>query len=142
MSPPPTASTPRIALALVLGWLLPGLGHALYGRKDKALYFGFLVLAAFAIGLVLGEARVIHAEKFALYLAAQIWNGAPTLLTLALTKNLRIDHDIAGLDLGLLFTSVAGLLNVVVLVDLYEIHLKCRAQPAAPDAAVAGASRT
>ena len=121
-----STSPTKIALALLLGWLVPGLGHARYGRRDKALVYFVLLMVAFLVGLWLGEWRDVHAQKFPLYLIAQIWLGGPTLLALLLTKDLRITADIAGLDPGLLFTAVAGLLNVVVLVDLYEIHLKLR----------------
>ncbi len=143
-SAPPSTSTPKIAFGLLLGWLVPGLGHAVYRRVDKALYFGLLVLLAFALGLWLGEFRDVSIERFALYLAAQVWCGLPTALALVLTKGIRIDHDIPGLDVGLLYTSVAGLLNVVVMVDLYEIHLKLRSGPASAVAAPAtiGAPRS
>ncbi len=143
MNPPPAnpeTSNSKLALGLLLGWLVPGLGHVVYRRVDKAIYFGVLVLLAFGVGLALGEYRVINVEKFGLYLAAQLWNGLPSLATLFVTKDLRITHDIAGLDVGLLFTSVAGLLNIVVLVDLYEIHLKIRDPAGAAQAA--GATRS
>ena len=116
----------RLLSALVLGWLIPGAGHFLYGRKAKAIYFGVLILLAFAVGMWLGEGCVVHSVKFGLYLIAQIWVGGPTLLALDLTKFERITGDIPYLDVGLLFTAVAGLLNIVVLVDLYETHLRDR----------------
>jgi hypothetical protein len=126
----------RLLLALALGWLLPGAGHALYGRRDKALYFGVLILLAFAIGLWLGEGKVVSVDRYGLYLLAQIWLGGPTLIALAATRDTRITAGVEFLDAGLLFTAAAGLLNVVVLVDLYELHLR-RREPAAP----AGASQ-
>ncbi|MFG0319574.1 MAG: DUF6677 family protein [Planctomycetota bacterium JB042] len=119
-------SNVKIAVGLLLAWLVPGLGHLRYGRRGKALLFFVLLSLAFVLGLWLGEWRDVHAEKFPLYLLAQIWLGGPTLLALATTADLRITNDIAQLDAGLLFTSVAGLLNVVVMVDLYEVHLKIR----------------
>ena len=121
-----STSPKKIALGLLLGWLVPGLGHAGYGRRDKALVYFVLLTLAFVVGLWLGEWRDVNSQKFPLYLIAQIWIGGPTLLALLLTGDLRITSDIAGLDPGLLFTAVAGLLNIVVMVDLYEIHLKLR----------------
>ena len=120
------SSTPRIAGALLLTWLLPGSGHLRYGLRAKALLFAVNLLVLFAVGLWLGEGRVVHAERFPLYLLAQVWLGGPTLAALVLTRDLRITHDVAHLDAGLLFTAVAGLLNLVVLVDLYEHHLRAR----------------
>lgn len=130
-------SIPRILSGLGLGLLLPGLGHVLYGRKDKALYFGGLVLAAFVVGLWLGDWRVVSSQRFPLYLLAQCWLGLPVLAALSLTSALRITTDIPYLDAGLLYTCVAGLLNLVVLVDLYEIHVKTAAAASKPAGATA-----
>lgn len=116
----------RLIFALVLGWLLPGAGHTLYGRHAKAAYFGVLILATFAVGLWLGDGLCVNTAKFGIYLIAQIWIGAPTLITLQATRFDRIVDDVPYLDSGLLFTAIAGLLNLVVLVDLVEIHLKER----------------
>jgi hypothetical protein len=134
MEPP---SIFRLFAALVLGWLVPGAGHVLYGRRAKALYFGSLILLAFGVGLWLGDGLVVNTAKFGIYLVAQIWIGGPTLLTLEVMGRQRITHDIPFLDAGLLFTAVAGLLNLVVLVDLFETHLKERdaAKPAPSSAA-------
>ncbi len=116
----------RISIALFLGWLIPGLGHCVYGRRAKALFYFGLIVFTFAFGLVLGEWRDVNVEKFRLYLLAQIWAGGPALAALLLTRDLRITQDLPFLDAGLLFTAVAGLLNVVVLVDLYEVHRKVK----------------
>ncbi len=132
-----TTSNGKILTGLLMTWIVPGLGHFSYGRRDKGILFGILILTAFVGGMWLGEWRIVSADKYALYLIAQVWAGGPTLLALLLTKGLRITHDIPQLDAGLLYTAVAGLLNIVVLVDLYEIHLKIRAGEKAP-AAVAG----
>lgn len=135
MNPPSTA---RIGLALALGWLVPGAGHVLFGRKAKAVYFGVLILILFVIGFWLGDERVVSANRYGLYLLAQIWVGGPTLLALVATQHLRVTYDIHFHDAGLLFTAVAGLLNLVVLVDLYEIYLRERGEQ---DAATRPASR-
>jgi len=116
----------KILFGLLLTWLLPGLGHYLYGRRAKAVFYFVLISLAFVMGLWLGEWRDVSVERFSLYLIAQLWNGGATLLSLLLTRDLRITHDITYLDVGLLYTAVAGLLNVVILVDLYEIHLKVK----------------
>ncbi|MFH0946317.1 MAG: DUF6677 family protein [Planctomycetota bacterium] len=122
-----TTSNGRILMGLALTWLVPGLGHYLYGRRSKAVFYFVLITFAFVMGMWLGEWRDVNVQKFSLYLIAQMWNGGSTLVALLLTRDLLITHDIAHLDVGLLYTAVAGLLNVVILVDLYEIHLKVKA---------------
>ena len=44
-------STGRTALAIVLGWVVPGAGHALLGRLRRGLFFFVLIGASFTLGL-------------------------------------------------------------------------------------------
>lgn len=141
LQPAMQTSYPRIILGLALTWLVPGLGHQLYGKRGKAAFYSAAILFTFVFGMWLGEWRDVSVERFSLYLIAQCWAGGPTLLALWLTRDLKITHDIAYLDVGLLYTAVAGLLNVVILVDLYEVHLKAKEPAAAPAAARAGGKR-
>lgn len=128
-------------MAVILGWLVPGLGHVLYGRKGKALFYFAMIALAFIVGLWLGEWRVVHRTRFPLYLIAQLWAGGPALLALFLTEGLRVTHDIAYVDVGLLFTATAGLLNVVAMVDVYEIHRRIVEGDASPTAGRAAEAR-
>lgn len=135
-------STPRIVAALALGLLVPGAGHLLIGRRSKAVFYLIAVLGCFLLGLWLADWRCVHVEKYPLYMLAQMWVAGPVMLTVATTHSLRIAQDIAYLDAGLLFTAIAGLLNVVVLVDLYETHLRMRDPARAGSPAVEAASPT
>lgn len=123
---PMQTSNQKIFLGLILTWLVPGLGHFLYGRRGKATFYCVTILFTFVFGMWLGEWCNVSVEKYSLFLIAQVWNGGPTLIALKLTEGLRATHDIPYLDAGLLYTAVAGLLNVVILVDLYEVHLKVK----------------
>lgn len=127
-------SNPRVIAALVLGFLVPGAGHLLFGRRGKAIFYLITVLGCFVLGMWLADWRCVHVEKYPLYLLAQMWVTGPVLIAIAATESLRITQDITYLDAGLLFTAIAGLLNIVVLVDLYETHLRIRnPEPATND---------
>jgi hypothetical protein len=41
----------RTALALVVAWLVPGLGHVILGRRARGLIFGALIWGSFTLGL-------------------------------------------------------------------------------------------
>lgn len=138
-SPSATTSDARVSAALALGLILPGAGHLLFGRRGKAALYAACVLGCFFLGLWLAEWRCIHVAKFPLYMLAQMWVAGPTLVFAQATESLRITHDIPYLDAGLLFTAIAGLLNIVVLVDVYETHLQIR-NPAANAAAAPGSA--
>ena len=46
-----TVSAPKTALALLGGWLLPGLGHVVLGRVRRGALFCILVMGSFALGM-------------------------------------------------------------------------------------------
>lgn len=50
------------AVAAILTWLVPGLGHWYQGRRAKAVLFFLCVLGTFAFGLYLGDGRVVYAS--------------------------------------------------------------------------------
>jgi len=50
----------RLALALVVGWLVPGAGHAVLGRFRRAALFFVLIMGSFGLGLA-------HDGRLALY---------------------------------------------------------------------------
>jgi len=109
---------PLVALA---GWVVPGLGHWLLGRRAKAAYLGGLILAAFALGLLLGQGHSVASAKFPYYWIGQMGAAAPALLSNVLFGAAPQGHTIDRLELGLVFTTVAGIMNVVAMVDAYTI---------------------
>ncbi|HEX4825492.1 MAG TPA: DUF6677 family protein [Candidatus Polarisedimenticolaceae bacterium] len=53
-------SNGRTALAIALGWLVPGAGHAFLGRMRRGIFFFVLIGASFTLGLA-------HDGRLALY---------------------------------------------------------------------------
>ena len=45
------ATPAKVALAIAMAWVLPGLGHILLGRVRRGLLFGALILGSFAMGM-------------------------------------------------------------------------------------------
>jgi hypothetical protein len=118
---------PLIAIA---AWLVPGLGHWLLGRTAKALYLGGLILGAFAVGLVLGHGHSVASAKFPYYWIGQMGAAGPALLANLLLGSAPQGRTIDRLELGLVFTTVAGIMNVVAVVDAYTVA-RLRQGPAA-----------
>ena len=50
------------ALAAVLAWLVPGLGHAYQGRWFKAALYSICIWSTFGCGWVLGDGKVVYTE--------------------------------------------------------------------------------
>ncbi len=109
----------------VLSWLVPGLGHVLRGERTKGLAYAAVLLGCFAAGEVMSEYRAVSRTEHDIAFWAQIGAGGPTLLGAwydgAHHARETPGHPIAVpwlLDCGIMYTCVAGLLNLVLVVDL------------------------
>jgi hypothetical protein len=111
------------ALALLLGWLIPGAGHMLLGKYIRGLLLFVSILGMYLIGLglhgkiyspntgdildILGFAGQLGAG--ALYALAHVFGwGAPSIVD-------------ALADYGTKFLTVAGLLNLIAAVDAHSL---------------------
>ena len=125
----PGANSPAVSVigAVMLGWVIPGGGHFMLKRTVRgALILGCVVLM-FLLGLAMRGAffapqggdtltMIIYYGGF----AAHIMSGALYFIAVALGYN---QPDVAGhvFDYGGKFLVGAGLLNILALVDAYEI---------------------
>lgn len=100
--------------------LLPGLGHALCGRRFKAWFLGGAVLGLFLLGMFLGGFADFDRQRHPYYWAGQMLGGLPSWLTAFAARGARFDAVLRFMDAGLLFTTSAGLFNVVVALDAYH----------------------
>jgi hypothetical protein len=133
----PAASVPVAApaplrspfLIVALGWLIPGAGHLLLGRRGRAAIIFFTVLVTFIAGILLrgplfqpggpGDvlSRLIQYGGF----IGDLATGLPYLLVRWLGY---FPPDLAGHnpDYGSKLIVAAGLLNILAMVDAYEIN--------------------
>jgi len=116
-------------LLIPIAWFIPGAGHFLVGRKGRAAIVFATVLASFLIGVAMrgplyhtaGEnadilSRLIQFGGWIGDLAAGVFYFAATFLGYG-------PPDVAGYapDYGSKFIVAAGLLNILGIVDAYEI---------------------
>ncbi len=113
----------RTATAGLLAWVWPGLGHLYLGRRGKGLVLMGSILLLFVLGVTMDSRLQLHLgleDPLALlFSVAQMGVGAPYLLA-------RLGGLGGGLvtspsyEYGNTFTAVAGLLNVLVLLDALD----------------------
>jgi hypothetical protein len=107
---------------VVLGWLVPGAGHLLTGEFRKAAIFFVVLSGMFAAGLGFsGELFAFDtAEPLVFLAAAAQWAlGLPRLIA-GLAGAGRGDLVAATYEYGNTFLIVAGLLNMLVVLDAYD----------------------
>ncbi|MEZ5978957.1 MAG: DUF6677 family protein [Planctomycetota bacterium] len=109
----------RTARDLALGWFVPGLGHLAQGRKLRsAISFG-VVVGLFALGTALAGGTNLTRDGGFYYWSGQFLAGLP-----AAVAELAAGHPvITGFteyhDAGVFFACLAGLLNALLLIDVY-----------------------
>lgn len=119
-SPLPVA---RTLAGCVLAWALPGLGHVYLGRAQRGLLFGTVILGLFAGGLALeGKAyRPLVGEPLT-YLAALAAAGVGVPFLIAHVGGFADGNiESSTYDYGNTFTLVAGLLNLLVVLDAFDV---------------------
>lgn len=115
-TPPLRASPVR---EVVGGWFLPGLGHFLQGRRLRgAIVCGSLV-GLFVLGTLLCEGSNLDRERHFYYWAGQFLLGAPAMVGELVHGDALVAHEIPYVDAGLGMVCVAGLLNVLAMIDVY-----------------------
>ncbi len=114
-------------LAALLAWLLPGLGHMYLGQRfrGRMILLGTLFLVTF--GVLIGGVDVVDMQRDRLWFIAQAGTGPIAflldLLNQALLKTASPGTQAQFTSLGnlnstgTLYIALAGLMNVVVIID-------------------------
>jgi len=80
----------------------------------------------FLLGLLLSRFCSVNIDRYPWHYVGQVFYGGATLITHKLTANVKIGEFNKFLDYGTLITTVAGLLNIVVMVDFFETWARKR----------------
>ena len=128
MSNAEPSSLPRVLLAGLLAWLIPGLGHIFVGERGRGVVFLVTITAIFWSGVAIGGVQnTVDPHKRKLWFVAQLFTGGNTISAHALNRRvarasarsgntLAVGHWLSG-DVGVHYTGVAGLLNLLVILD-------------------------
>ncbi len=113
-------------LAIALGWLIPGAGHWLIGQRGRAVVFALAIHLLFFGGVLLGGVRVLNRPRQPVWDYSQFMAGWPMLVGNAVKNNTFPPHakhpvGFAPLiqDVATAYCGLAGMLNLLVLVDLF-----------------------
>jgi hypothetical protein len=108
-------------VALVLGWIVPGGGHAYSGHWGKAALFFFAITGLLAAGMVMGHGTNLLPDR--LWIAAQVCAGGPAVALIPVSKHIAATSGVDWADrlheTGTLYTAIAGFLNLLVMMDAY-----------------------
>jgi len=102
----------------ILAWLVPGAGHWYLGRRDRAAIIFAAVCATFLLGVLLGGVEVVDPGYSAAWFCAQVLAGLPALISVAAQHPGLSPGYGRGVDIGQIYAGVAGLLNLLCIVDV------------------------
>jgi uncharacterized membrane protein YdfJ with MMPL/SSD domain len=115
---------PRALAAMVLAYLGPGAGHFYLGRRALAAAFCAIVAVLFLAGLAVdGSLYLISEARGSILntLASLGSMGSGALYFVAKAKGPHGSISSATFEYGRMFTLSAGLMNLVLVLDCYDI---------------------
>jgi hypothetical protein len=112
-----------VYLPLIAGWLVPGAGHFLVGKKIRGALLFFSIICMFALGLAMHGKLYSSAQDILdiLGFVGDLGNGV--LFLVGRILGLGADPvQMTTADYGTKFIVVAGLLNVIAAVDAHNLR--------------------
>ena len=143
-------------VAAILAWLIPGLGHIYQGRTGKGVLFMVCILSTFFFGLFISDGKAVYAwwspDDWRLPYMCQLGVGLPATPALVQSYLVRNGREpIFGgvmappadsreldnwykelnryLELGIVYTMIAGLLNVLAIYDAWGGPVQLEEEP-------------
>lgn len=113
----------KLRWALVLAWLVPGAGHLWLGRRGRALVFFAIVLIALLIGLQLSGNlyRVDPGRPLTILGTIASMGMGVAYFGLRFVAGYAGDISGPGYEYGTAFLVTAGLMNLLLVLDVWDI---------------------
>lgn len=117
----------NIWFAMVLGWLLPGLGHFYARRQLHGLFYFVMIAGLYGAGMVISDGTAINATDHFWYFLCQLLAGPGTIAIDAIRhpEGIYLGETIGIMahQTGTVYAAVAGVLNLIVICELYRRHV-------------------
>ena len=109
----------------LLAWLIPGAGHFLLKEKKRSIIIFATIVLIFCAGLYVGSIGVIDPVGAKPWYAAQIMNSPMVAAIGHLTAGGGYPVYGKPSEIGQIYTSIAGLLNLLCIINaVYVAHLR------------------
>ena len=120
----------RTLLMLIVGllaWLVPGAGHFVLKQKKRSIIIFATIALTFSVGIYVGSIGVIDLFGSTPWyvVLAQVMNSPMVVLLGMLTRGPAYPVYSQPNEIGQIYTSTAGLLNLLCIVNaVYLAHLR------------------
>jgi hypothetical protein len=109
----------------LVGWFVPGAGHLMIRENKHAIIIFVTIALTFAMGIYIGSIGVINPVGAKPWYVAQVMNSPAVAAIGRITAS--GDYPVFGRpnEIGQIYTSIAGLLNLLCIVNaVYWGHLR------------------
>ena len=107
----------------IIAWIVPGGGHCAHGLWGRGVTMFITICTTFFVGLLLGGIEMIDPPKVPWFYAQIIAGGPAILATLIQSPNIGAAEMYGrGVDLGQVYAGVAGLLNLLCILDALMLN--------------------
>jgi len=113
----PIENTFFMAVVALLAWAIPGAGHFLIGERRRAGIIFVTITLTFVIGLYVGSIGVIDPINARPWYFAQILTSPLVGVLASLTRDGQYAVYGRPADVGQIYTSIAGLLNLLCILN-------------------------
>jgi hypothetical protein len=117
------ALAPPPPLVVIASWLVPGAGYWLLGQRARGTTIGLTVLILFIMGMLIGGITVVDAPQDFSEITAKPWfiaqflAGPISIASAWLAGSIGIVSHSRSFEIGTLYTAVAGMLNLLGIID-------------------------
>lgn len=127
--------------AVAFAWLIPGGGHFAQGRVARGVVAFVLLAGLFALGTALADGVNLDRTRHFYYWGGQVLIGPLAIATELVVGHSTMDEPPAYGEAGVVIASIAGMLNILVMLDVYgwsDAKLHGRPVPSEADASDSG----
>jgi hypothetical protein len=117
--------TAQLVWLCIAAWLIPGCGHYILGKKGRALILGITIIVMFLFGLIMkGEFYAMESGAYlkSLGFLGELCVGAAMPVAKFFNYSGGDPFFVSG-DYGTAFLITAGMLNVLAILDAYDIAM-------------------
>ena len=118
----------RGPIAALLAWVIPGAGHFFIGERSRGLIFMVTIALTFWGGVAIGGVKnTVNPQDRTLWFLGQACAGIHPFLAIAWSRQVEIPSEADRSrwiaygqmeDISIVYTAIAGMLNVLVILDV------------------------
>ena len=119
---------PRMLVSALLGWAVPGAGHLYVGDRGRGLIFLVAIALTFWGGVAIGGVKnTVNPQERALWFLGQACAGVHPFVAIAWGRQIEVPPEADKFtwiaygqmeDISVVYTAIAGMLNVLVILDV------------------------